>query len=56
MIETNHGALKRLTRPTRGFQKMRTAPVTLKGFEVMRMIRQHHCILRHQGVAGEIRL
>ena len=44
IIEADHGALKRVIRPTRGFQRMRTASETLKGFEVMRMIRRGHCI------------
>jgi transposase-like protein len=56
IIEADHGALKRVIRPTRGFQKMRTASATLKGFEVMRMIRRRHCILTQPGVTGEIRL
>jgi len=30
--------------------------VTLKGFEVMRMIRRRYCILTQPGVTGEIRL
>ena len=37
-IEADHGALKRLIRPTRGFQSMKTAYATIKGFEIMRMI------------------
>ena len=45
IIEADHGALKRVIRPTRGFQTMETAAATLKGFEVMRMIRRGHCIL-----------
>jgi transposase-like protein len=44
-IEADHGALKRLIRPTRGFQSMKTAYATIKGFEVMRMIRRRYCIL-----------
>ena len=56
IIEADHGALKRMIRPTRGFQRMKTASTTLKGFEVMRMIRRGHCMLRHAGVTGEIRL
>jgi len=43
IIEADHGALKRVIRPTRGFQTMRTAAATIKGFEVMRMIRRGHC-------------
>jgi transposase-like protein len=56
IIEADHGALKRVIRPTRGFQTMKTAAATLKTFEVMRMIRRGHCIQRESRVAGEIRL
>ena len=56
IIEADHGAFKRMIRPTRGFQRMKTASATLKGFEVMRMVRRGHCMLRHAGVTGEIRL
>ncbi len=37
IIEADHGALKRVIRPTRGFQTMKTAAATIKGFEVMRV-------------------
>jgi transposase-like protein len=40
IIKADHSALKRVIRPTRGFQRMKTASATLKGFEVMRMIRR----------------
>jgi len=56
VIEAVHGALKRMIRPTRGFQRMKTASATLRGFEVMRMIRRGHCTLPLAGVTGEIRL
>jgi IS6 family transposase len=56
IIEADHGALKRLIRPTRGFQSMKTAAATLKGFEVMRMIRRGHCIRQEHRAMGEIRL
>ncbi|MBF9235367.1 DDE-type integrase/transposase/recombinase [Microvirga alba] len=56
IIEADHGALKRLIRPTRGFQRMKTAYATLKGFEVMRMIRRGHCALMQPGPTAEIRL
>jgi transposase-like protein len=46
IIEADHGALKRVIRPTRGFQQMKTASATLTGFEIMRMIRRGHCIQR----------
>jgi transposase-like protein len=32
IIEADQGALKRVIRPTRGFQTMKTAAATLKGF------------------------
>jgi transposase-like protein len=46
ILEADHGALKRVIRPTRGFQSMKTAAATLTGFEIMRMIRRGHCIQR----------
>ena len=55
IIEADHGGLKRMICPTRGFQTMRTASATIKGFEVMRMIRRRHCILCKPKVTGEIR-
>ena len=54
IIEADHGALKQVIRPTRGFQTMKTAYATIKGFEIMRMIRRGHCMLREPGVAGEV--
>lgn len=56
IIEADHGALNCVIRPTRGFQRMKTADATIKGFEVMRMIRRGHCILTPPGATGEIRL
>jgi transposase-like protein len=56
IIEADHGALKRVIRPTCGFQSMKTARATIKGFEVMRMIRRGHCAPTQPGVTGEIRL
>jgi transposase, IS6 family len=54
IVEADHGVLKQLIRPTRGFQTMKTAYATIKGFEIMRMIRRGHCLLRDAGVAGEV--
>jgi transposase-like protein len=54
IIEADHGGIKRVIRPTRGFQTMRTAYATIKGFEIMRMIRRRHCILCKPNVEGEI--
>ena len=56
IIEADHGALKRVIRPTRAFPRMKTARVALKGFEVMRLIRRWHCVLARPGVIGQIRL
>jgi hypothetical protein len=56
IIEADHGGLKRLIRPTRGFQTMRTASVTIKGFEVMHMIRRRDSILCKRKVTDEIHL
>ena len=55
IIEADHGALKRVIRPTRGFQRMRTAAATLKGFELMRMIRRGHCLTCKPHVKDEVR-
>jgi len=55
IIEADHGALKRVIWPTRGFQTMKTATATIKGFEIMRMIRRGHCLTCKQGVHNEIR-
>ncbi|WP_052002789.1 DDE-type integrase/transposase/recombinase [Microvirga sp. BSC39] len=56
IIEADHGALKPVIRPTRGFQTMKTAAVALMGFETMRMIRRGHCSQRKRQVMGEVRL
>jgi len=55
IIEADHGALKQVIRPARGFQTMKTAHATIRGFEIMRMIRRGHCICREPGTAGEVR-
>ena len=39
-LESDHGKLKRLIKPMLGFQSMKTAYATIKGFEVMRMFRK----------------
>src|SRR5258707_12347138 len=55
IIEADHGALKRVITPARGFQTMQTAYATIKGFEVMRMIRRGHCITCKPHVKDEAR-
>lgn len=54
-LEADHGALKRLINPARGFKTLPTASATIKGFEVMRMIRKRQCLLLEPGTAGEVR-
>jgi transposase, IS6 family len=56
ILEADHGALKRVIGPTRGFQTMKTAAATLTGFEIMRMIRRGHWIPRERRTTSEIRL
>lgn len=40
MVEADHGKLKQLIRPVRGFKSLRTAYATIKGFELMRALRK----------------
>lgn len=40
MIEADHGILKQLIRPVRGFKTLPTAYATIRGFEVMRALRK----------------
>ena len=58
MVEADHGKLKQLINPVRGFKSMKTAYATIKGFEVMRMFRkgQMNAWISDQGLIGEIRL
>jgi transposase-like protein len=58
IVESDHGKLKRLIKPTLGFKTMKTAYATIKGFEAMRSIKKGqgkaYCI--QKGVMGEVRL
>ena len=40
VVEADHGKLKQLIRPVRGFKTLKTAYATIKGFEVMRAFRK----------------
>ncbi len=42
-----------MIRPTQGFQTMRTVSATIKGFEVMRMIRRTNLWCKISGLATE---
>ncbi len=54
-IEADHGAIKRRIRSMLGFKSVKTAYATLKGIEVMRMMRKLQCILLKPGVEAEKR-
>lgn len=58
IIESDHGKLKRLIKPTLGFKSMKTAYTTIKGFELMRMFKKGMFDIwkREQGVFGEIQI
>ena len=55
IIEADHWCTQESHPPTRGFQTMKTATATIKGFEIMRMIRRGHCLTCKSGVHNEIR-
>ncbi len=40
VVEADHGKLKQLIKPVRGFKTLKTAYATIKGFEVMRALRK----------------
>ena len=58
VIEADHGKLKLLIRPVRGFKTLKTAYATIKGFEVMRALRkgQAGIFALQGGIVGEARL
>jgi transposase, IS6 family len=58
IIESDHGKLKRLIKPTLGFKSMKTAYATIKGFEIMRMFKKKRFDFCKygQGIQGEIRI
>ena len=58
VIEADHGKLKQLIRPVRGFKSLKTAYATIKGFEVMRALKKGQAQLWQYGggIMGEVRL
>ena len=58
VIEADHGNLKQLLRPVRGFKTLKTAYATIKGFEVMRALRKGQAAMFaiQSGIVGEARL
>jgi len=57
-VEADHGKLKLLIRPVRGFKSMKTAYATIKGFEVMRALRKGQAAIFNltRDIVGEARL
>lgn len=53
-LEADHGKLKRLINPVRGFQSMKTAYATIKGFEIMRMFKKGQFNLWMYGARTEV--
>ena len=53
VIEADHGKLKQLIRPVRGFKTLKTAYAAIKGFEVMRALRKGQASAFN--VSGDIR-
>jgi IS6 family transposase len=58
VVEADHGKLKQLIKPVRGFKSMKTAYATIKGFEVMHALRKGQAALWQYGggIMGEVRL
>lgn len=53
-LEADHGKLKRPIIPVRGFQSMRTAYATIKGFEIMRMFKKGQFNIWMYGARTEV--
>jgi transposase, IS6 family len=58
VIEGDHGRLKQLIHPVRGFKSIPTAYATIRGFEVMRALRKGQAAIFNLegGICGEARL
>ena len=58
VVEADHGKLKQLIRPVRGFKTLKTAYATIKGFEVMRALRKGKARAFNltRDICGEVRL
>jgi IS6 family transposase len=58
VVEADHGKLKQLIRPVRGFKPMKTAHATIKGFEVRRALRKNQAAIFNitRDIRGEARL
>ena len=58
VLEADHGKLKQLIHPVRGFKTLKTAYATIRGFEVMRALRkgQARAFNITRDICGEARL
>ncbi len=58
IVEADHGKLKQVIRPVRGFKTLKTAYATIKGFEVMRALRKGQAALFNltRDIQGEARI
>lgn len=58
IIESDHGKLKMLIKPTLGFKSLKTAYATIKGFELFRMFKKGRFEFWKygNGISGEIDL
>jgi transposase-like protein len=53
VVEADHGKLKQLIKPVRGFKTLKTAYATFKGFEVMRALRKAQAAIFN--LTGDVR-
>jgi transposase-like protein len=58
VVESDHGKLKQLIRPVRGFKTLKTAYATIMGFEVMGALRKGQAAIFNltQDIRGEARI
>ena len=58
VVEADHGKLKQLIRPVRGFKTLKTAYATIRGFEVMRALRKGQAAIFNltKDIQGEARI
>ena len=58
VVEADHGKLKQLIRPVRGFKTLKTAYATIMGSEVMRALRKSQAAIFNltQDIRGEARI
>lgn len=58
IVEADHGKLKILIKPVRGFKTMKSVYATIKGFEVMRALRkgQGRAFNLQGGIQGEVHM